>query len=74
MQFFFLEKKKIQKIITFFKCMPNFPLLEGNCNYTNMAEECWWEITQAAGSHAAANEVPLCYSLDFNWTFFYIHI
>lgn len=54
--------------------MPNFPLLEGNCNYTNMAEECWWEITQAAGSHAAANEVPLCYSLDFNWTFFYIHI
>jgi len=51
-----------------------FSLVEGNCNYTNVAEEYCWEITQVVGSHAAANEVPLCYNLDFNWTFLYMHI
>jgi hypothetical protein len=56
-------------MMTFFKCLPNFPLLEGNYSYTNVAEEFCWEIAQAAGSNAAASEVPLHYSLDFNWTF-----
>jgi hypothetical protein len=46
--------------------MPNFPLLEGDCSYINVAEEYCWEITQAVGSHTVANEVALCYSLDFN--------
>lgn len=61
-------------MITFFKCKPNFPLVEGNCSCINVAEEYCWEITQTVGSHAVANEVPLCYSLDFSWTFLYIRI
>jgi len=61
-------------MITFFKCMPSFPLLEVNCSYISVAEEYCWEITQAVGNHAVANEVPLWESLDFNWTFLYIHI
>jgi hypothetical protein len=59
--------------MTFFKSMPKFPLQEGNCNYTNVAEEYCWEITQTASCHAAADEVH-CVSLDFYWSYLYIHI
>jgi hypothetical protein len=38
-----------------------------------MTEECWWVIAQAACGHAA-DQVPVCWSLDFNWFPSYIHV
>jgi hypothetical protein len=32
-----------------------------------VAEESFWAIT-------GGEEIPLCSSLDFTWTFFYIHV
>ena len=35
-----------------------------------MAEEYCWAITQAAGRHAAADNILMFWSFDFNWTSF----
>jgi len=37
-----------------------------------VAEENCWVITQARGGHAAADQVPVCWILHFNWTQFYV--
>jgi hypothetical protein len=39
-----------------------------------MAEESCRAITQAAGGHATADQVPGCWRLDLNWTPLYIQI
>ena len=45
-----------------------FPCENEKPNETKVA------ITQAGGGHAAADQVPVCWSLAFNWTPFYIRI
>jgi hypothetical protein len=39
-----------------------------------VTEEYCWAITKTAGSHAALHQVPVCWSLDFTWTPFYMHV
>jgi hypothetical protein len=31
-------------------------------------EECCWAITQQRDGHTAADQVPVCWGLDFSWT------
>jgi len=44
------------------------------CHETKVAEEYCWAIPQVWGGHSAADQVPVCVSLGFNWTPFYIHM
>ena len=46
--------------------MPNFSFRFWKRNETKVAEEYCWAITVATGGgHAAADRVPMCWSLDF---------
>jgi len=40
----------------------------------NVAEEYCWAITQVLRGHAVADQVPLCWRLDFNWTALFVHV
>jgi len=41
---------------------------------TKVLEEYFWATTQSAGGHAAADKVPLCWSLDLTWTVTYLFV
>jgi hypothetical protein len=64
----FQESKRTERV-TFLNKALNFFLRELKRNETKVVEEYCWAITQAD----AADQVPLCWSLDFKWTRFYVH-
>jgi len=44
------------------------------CHEAKVAEEYCWVIPQLWGGHTGADQVPVCLSLGFNQTPFYIHM
>jgi hypothetical protein len=50
-----------------------YSLLALKHNETNEVEEYCWVMTYAAGSHAAAYQISVSWSLHFKWTHLYIH-